>query len=65
MRHSLRYFQAAVLLLTITAFMSAAVAGPYDPPPTYYSTAAGTGALLKQQLGVWWTFLMNWQLSKD
>ena len=50
MAHSLRYLQAAVLLLTISAFLSVAVGGPYDPPPTYYSTATGTGTTLKQQL---------------
>ncbi|MCH8840212.1 MAG: endonuclease [Planctomycetes bacterium] len=50
MSHSLRYFQAAVLLLTITVFMSAVVAGPYDPPANYYDTATGTGATLKSQL---------------
>ena len=50
MAHLLRLLQSAVLLLTITAFMSAAIADPYDPPANYYDSADGTGALLKQQL---------------
>ena len=29
---------------------SAVHAGPYDPPPTYYSSATGTGSMLKSQL---------------
>lgn len=40
------------LALILAASVAAAVAwaGPYDPPPTYYNSATGTGATLKQQL---------------
>ena len=38
------FFQS-ICLAAIVAW-----AGPYDPPPTYYNSATGTGATLKQQL---------------
>jgi endonuclease I len=37
-------------LLGFALVMRTAVAGPYDPPASYYNTATGTGATLKQQL---------------
>ncbi len=39
-----------VVALVFTLLALAARAQSYDPPPTYYSTATGTGATLKQQL---------------
>jgi len=50
MTRSFRYILTAALLLIISTSISAALAGPYDPPPAYYSGATGTGATLKGQL---------------
>ncbi len=44
-----RLLKIALVLLTGLA-TSIAWAGPYDPPPAYYSGATGTGATLKTQL---------------
>lgn len=46
--------RTGLLRLTLGLLLSLAPAGawagPYDPPPTYYNSATGTGATLKQQL---------------
>jgi endonuclease I len=40
-------------VLTLSALAgAAAIAGPWDPPPDYYTTATGTGATLKSNLHV-------------
>ena len=45
-----RFLQTTICLAVSLFYSFAAVAGPYDPPPTYYSGATGTGATLKQEL---------------
>ena len=48
-----RRTQLLQLALTLATSVVAGViarAGPYDPPPTYYNSATGTGATLKTQL---------------
>ncbi|NOZ40145.1 MAG: hypothetical protein GXP24_07960, partial [Planctomycetes bacterium] len=41
---------AAAYFVVFCAAIPTALAGPYDPPPTYYNSATGTGATLKNQL---------------
>ncbi|MGI9427480.1 MAG: endonuclease [Bythopirellula sp.] len=46
--HQIIHFVASA---TVGILLSvAATAGPYDPPPTYYNSATGTGTTLKSQL---------------
>ncbi len=42
--------RAVAVATLVTAVAATALAGPYDPPPGYYSSATGTGATLQQQL---------------
>ncbi len=49
MRLILTVLQVA-LVPAIAVRVAPCVAGPYDPPPTYYSSATGSGVTLKSQL---------------
>jgi endonuclease I len=50
-RFKLRLLLTAIFLCDLGTFASnAAKADAYDPPPSYYATATGTGAALKLQL---------------
>jgi len=39
-----------ILVAAVACLSASAMADPYDPPPTYYNAATGTGATLKSQL---------------